>query len=383
MQKAGTYISHGSYKSFLPRLLNEPIDIDYKKHQSLFAEAMFYLGELNAYSQLVPDVDHFIHMYIAKEAVASSRIECIQTSLRDVIDNNQETVGRLSDAQRNDLEEVQNYIRAVNMAVDSLKRSSLASELVCEIHKVLFSGVRGYAKAPGKIRHTQNWIGGGDIGSAVFIPPSPDILSDLLLDLEGYWRIDLTTPPLIKSAIAHYQFETIHPFLDGNGRLGRIIILLQLANAHMLSKPVLCISDYLERHRDDYYDALEYVHITGNYGYWVWFFLEAVVASAQDARDTLCNIVDLRSSYRRRVRDSALGAVRQKNALKLIADMYIQPVLSKSQAKELLNMSTQTVSDLIDDLEKIGILKEITGDETKRRYELYEYFALFNGGDGR
>lgn len=376
---AGEYISHGSYKTFQPRLLSEPVELRLEQIQPLLAEAMRYLGELNAYAQLVPDIDYFIRMHIAKEATTSSKIEGTKTNLEDVINDDAESVADLTTEERDDLEEVQNYIRAINSAVQNLETLPLANRLICDTHRILLSGVRGYTRAPGEVRRTQNWIGGGgDIATAVFVPPSPDSLSALLTDLENYWHEEDVTPKLIKSALSHYQFETIHPFLDGNGRLGRLIISLQLIDAKILTKPALYISDYFERHRTDYYDALERVRVSGDYDQWVRFFLGAIIDTARDAKETLHSIVDLKADYERRVRDSALSPTRQKNALRLITDMYGQPIVSKRQAQEMLGVSFQTSSDLIDELESLGLLKEITGDEKKRRYELYEYFMLFD-----
>lgn len=376
---AGEYISHGSYKTFQPRLLSEPVELRLEQIQPLLADAMRYLGELNAYAQLVPDIDYFIRMHIAKEATTSSKIEGTKTNLEDVLNDDVESAEGLTTEERDDLEEVQNYIKAINSAVQNLATLPLANRLVCDTHKILLSGVRGYTRAPGEVRRTQNWIGGGgDIATAVFVPPSPDSLAALLTDLENYWHAEDATPKLIKSALSHYQFETIHPFLDGNGRLGRLTISLQLIDAKILTKPALYISDYFERHRADYYDSLERVRVSGDYNQWVRFFLGAVIETARDAKETLHSIVDLKADYERRVRDSALSPTRQKNALRLIVNMYGQPIVSKRQAQEMLGVSFQTVSDLMDELEKLSLLKEITGDETKRRYELYEYFMLFD-----
>jgi Fic family protein len=376
---AGKYILHGTYKTFQPRLLVQKIDLNLEQIQPILADAMRYLGELNAYAQLVPDIDYFIRMHIAKEATTSSKIEGTKTNLEDVINEDTEIVGGLTIEERDDLEEVQNYIKAVNSAVQSLSKLPLANRLVCDTHRVLLSGVRGYTRAPGEVRRTQNWIGGGgDIATAVFVPPTPDSLPALLTDLENYWHGEDTTPKLIKCALSHYQFETIHPFLDGNGRLGRLIISLQLIDANILTKPALYISDYFERHRADYYDSLERVRVSGDYSQWVRFFLGAITETARDAKETLHNIVDLKADYERRVHESALSPTRQKNALRLIVNMYGQPIVSKRQAQEMLGVSFQTASDLVDELESLGLLQEITGDETKRRYELYEYFVLFD-----
>ena len=380
MTRAGKYISHGSYKTFQPRLLSEPIDVLDDQVGVLLADAMCYLGELNAYSQLVPDIDYFIRMHIAKEATTSSKIEGTKTNLADVIQDDEASLADLNEEQRDDLEEVQNYIKAVNFAVEKLRKLPLATRLIRETHEVLLSGVRGFTRAPGQIRKTQNWIGGGgDIATAVLVPPSPDTLHDLLYDLEKYWHNDVTnTPILIKMALVHYQFETIHPFLDGNGRTGRLMISLQLIDKQILLKPALYISDYFERNRAAYYDALERVRLTGDYTHWVRFFLGGVAETAKDAKDTLHEIVKLKEIYTSHIHASSLGRPRQEKALALLTTMYGQPIMTVRQVQEHLNSSWQTANDLAIYLKDLGILSEITGSEKNRKFALAEYFDLFN-----
>lgn len=379
MTKSGSYISHGSYKTFQPLLLTELIEIGDERVQMLLADAMRYLGELNAYSRLVPDIDFFIRMHIAKEATTSSKIEGTQTNLEDVIQDDEESRAELDVERRDDLEEVQNYIRAINSAVNELGMLPLANRLICNTHQILLSGVRGYTRAPGEFRRNQNWIGGGsDISSAVFVPPSPETLPELLTDLEDYWHADSNVPKLIKMALSHYQFETIHPFLDGNGRIGRLIIALQLIDADILTKPALYISDYFERHRTAYYDSLERVRQTGDYNQWVRFFLGAVVESARDAKDTLQRIVALKDVYSERIRSSSLSAHRQQNASALLTMLYAQPIVTIRQVENMLGSSYQTASDLVTAMESIGLLKEMTQDKKNRKYVLKEYFDLFN-----
>lgn len=378
MKSSGEYKSHGSYKTFQPQLLSEPINIFDDHVNILLADAMRYLGELNAYSQLVPDIDYFIRMHIAKEATTSSKIEGTNTNLIDVIQDGDQQQN-LNEEQRDDLEEVQNYIRAVNFAVEKLNTLPLATRLICETHEILLSGVRGFTRAPGQIRKTQNWIGGSTIKDAVFVPPSPDTVQDLLSDLEKYWHDDTSNvPPLIKMALAHYQFETIHPFLDGNGRTGRLMISLQLIDADILQKPALYISDFFERHRSSYYDSLERVRTSGDYSQWVKFFLSAVCESAQDAKETLQSIVKLKTEYKERVHASSLSRPRQEKALTLITTMYGQPIMTVKQIQEEVNSSWQTANDLAVYLKDLGILSEITGDAKNRKFALIDYFDLFN-----
>lgn len=378
MGKAGKSITRGSYKTFQPILLSDDIKIDNAQVNTMLADAMRYLGELNAYSQLVPNIDYFIRMHIAKEATQSNKIEGTRTNLAEVIQDDEEALADLDSERRDDLEEVRNYIKAVNYAVAQMRDLPIANRLITQTHKVLLSGVRGFTRAPGEIRKVQNWIGGGNsIHSAVFIPPSPDTLSDLLSNTEHYWHEDNNIPDLIKMALVHYQFETIHPFLDGNGRMGRLLISLQLIDKKILTKPALYISDYFERHRADYYDSLERVRKSGDYTQWVKFFLAAMLESARDAKQTLSSIVSLQDSYDKRLLENGLSATRQKRSRDLITCMYGQPIMTIKQIKEATSSSWQTASDLATKLEEIGILKEITGDEKSRKYMLHEYFALF------
>jgi Fic family protein len=376
---AGTYQEHGVYKTFQPRLLADHLELSDKEIAIFYGDAMRYLGELNAYSQLVPNIDYFIRMYIAKEATTSSKIEGTNTNLTDLLQDDEDSRAELNTEQRDDLEEVQNYIKAINQAIASLQTLPLANRLVCETHRTLLSGVRGFTRAPGEIRRVQNWIGGGnDIKSAVFIPPSPESLPELLTDLENYWHNNTAVPALIKTALTHYQFETIHPFLDGNGRVGRLMIGLQLIDAKILTKPALYISDYFERYRSDYYDALERVRHTGDYNHWVRFFLGAVVDTAKDAKNTLQSIVNLDREYIERIQKSPLSRTRQNNARELLTMLYGQPIVSIRQVEAMTGYSFQTSSDLVKKLEEMSILREITNTGKNRRYVLTEYFDLFN-----
>lgn len=377
--EAGSYQDHGEYKTFQPHLLTDDVELADKEIAVLLGEAMRYLGELNAYSQLVPNIDYFIRMHIAKEATKSSKIEGTNTNLVDLLQDDEDSRAELNAEQRDDLEEVQNYIKAINQAIESLKTLPLANRLICETHRTLLSGVRGYTRAPGEVRRTQNWIGGGnDIKTAVFVPPSPDSLSTLLTNLENYWHNNVITPALIKIALVHYQFETIHPFLDGNGRTGRLIIGLQLIDAEILTKPALYISDYLERYRSEYYDALERVRHTGDYNHWVRFFLGAVVDAAKNAKDTLQAIVNLDREYTVRIQQSPLSRTRQNNARDLLTMLYGQPIVSIRQVEAMTGHSFQTSSALVKTLEEMSILREITQAGKNRRYVLSEYFDLFN-----
>lgn len=375
MFQAGSYRVKDSYKVFVPNPVNKDLKLDDPRIQMLLAESMRYLGELNAYSNLVPDIDFFIKMHVAKEATISSRIEGTKTDIEEAIQSKEE----ISIEKRDDWEEVQNYIKAINFAVDRLKTLPLSIRLVNETHQILLSGVRGYSKRPGEIRQTQNWISGSgyDINTAAFVPPSADLVPDLLTDLEKLWHNkDLLIPTLINIAITHYQFETIHPYLDGNGRMGRLLITLQLVDSKILNAPVLYFSDYLERNRSSYFDALERVRQSNDIEHWIRFFLSGVAETAKDAKDTLSKVVKLRAEYIERI-EKGIGIRRQINAKELLPHLFAKPIITVTDVENSINVVPQTANDLVKDLTTIGLLIEVTGKQKNRIFVLKEYLDLF------
>jgi Fic family protein len=378
MFKSGKYLSQGKYKTFQPTPLSEVPIITDIKIQSLLAEAMRHLGELNAYSELVPDIDYFVRMHLLKEATSTSFIENINTSLETALQDEKE-IEQASIEERDDWEEVQNYTKAINYAIERLHELPFSTHLICETHEVLLSGVRGFTRAPGQTRRVQNFIGGSDITSAVFVPPSPETVPGLMSDLEQYWHDEaLPTPPLIRAAICHYQFETIHPFLDGNGRLGRLLIALQLIDSKLLNKPTLYISDYFEKHRAAYYDSLDRVRASGDIEQWLRFFLTGVAEIAADACANLRAIVALRQNYLERINQS-VGIRRQKNARALLQMLYAQPIVSVSRVETMLGCATETARLLVEEFVSLGMFTELTpGRKKNRSFVLTEYFELFN-----
>lgn len=368
---AGKYRQQREYKSFTPSIVNRHFAWENPQINVLLEQAVRLLGELNAYAEIVPDVDFFIQMNVRKEATDSNRIEGTKTELDDVILPQEE----INPEKRDDWEEVQNYIEAMNFAIDKLSELPLCIRLLKEAHKILLSGVRGQHRAPGEIRKSQNWIGGSSLSDAFFVPPSAEEVPDLLSDLEKFWHNpSLQIPQLIKIAITHYQFETIHPFLDGNGRSGRLLIILQLINAKMLRKPILYMSTFFEKHRDSYYDSLSMVRKSNDLEQWVTFFLNGIVDTAQHGLKTFKGIIALREEYDEKI--LTLGS-RAKNARKLLQLMYATPIVKVRSVEKELDISFSSANRLLKSLTELGILKETTGYLRNRLFVLEKYLNLF------
>lgn len=368
---AGQSIQQYQYKSFSPVTVNRQWSWEDPQINTLLERASRALAELDAFSLIVPDVDMFIQMHITKEANNSSRIEGTQTEMDEaVLDSSQ-----LAPEKRDDWQEVQNYIQAITEAVDELQRLPLSNRLLKYTHSILMQGVRGAHKTPGDFRTSQNWIGGSSLTDAAFIPPHPDEVPALMGDLELFWHNDaINVPELIRIAISHYQFETIHPFLDGNGRIGRLLIALYLVNKGLLRKPSLYLSDFFERNRASYYDALMRVRVSNDILHWVRFFLSAVIETAGKGKQTFEGILALR-----REMDTLAFSYgkRAENLQLLLRHLYRRPAITASQASELLGVSHQTASALLKKAVDDQILVEITGYQRNRIFFFSKYMRLF------
>ncbi|TXT26006.1 MAG: filamentation induced by cAMP protein Fic [Gallionellaceae bacterium] len=369
--KAGHWQARYQYKSFEPVLVNHAWFWEDPVINALLESANRALGELNAFSLIVPDIDLFIEMHVVKEAQTSSRIEGTQTGIDEALMSEEQ----IRPEKRDDWREVRNYIDAVNTAIVELKSLPLSNRLLKRTHAILMQGARGEHKQPGEFRVSQNWIGGSSLLDAAFIPPHQDGVPALMGDLEQFWHNgDITVPHLVRIAISHYQFETIHPFLDGNGRIGRLLIPLYLVSHGLLSKPSLYLSDFFERNRASYYDALTRVRASNDLIHWVRFFLQGVTETATKGREVFRQILALRLEVEQQI--LVLGK-RVPNARQLLNLLYRQPMIAAVDIEQAIGVSTPTANALIRDFQKLGILMEITGQMRGRTYVFERYLNLF------
>ena len=363
------------YRAFIPAPLppEPPVQMD-ARLQALLSRADGALGRLDGSIQTLPDPDMFVFMYVRKEAVLSSQIEGTQSSLDDLLAAEE----RILDADRpRDVDEVLNYVHAMNHGLARLAELPLSVRLVREIHERLLSGVRGQERTPGELRTTQNWIGpaGCLLNEATFVPPPPAEVPQAMGALETYLH-DNTPAPLVQIGLAHAQFETIHPFLDGNGRMGRLLIAFYLCERQLLQKPVLYISHYFKRHRQRYYELLQAVRDSGDWESWLAFFLEAVGEVAEEATTTARRIVALRERHRQLIVDR-FGRV-AANGLRVLESLYLRPLITVNGVAELTGVTFAAASQLVKRLVEHGLLREVTGQARNRRFRYDEYVELFS-----
>lgn len=370
--KSGTFRQEYQYKSFIPNTINHTFTWDDPQINTMLENATRALGELNAFTMIVPNVDIFIQMHITKEANTSSKIEGTKTEMDEVL----VAKNQIDPEKRDDWQEVRNYIDAMNSAIKELESLPISNRLIKNIHAILLNSVRGESKQPGEFRKSQNWIGGASLATAYFIPPHHNEVSELMSDLEKFLHNEeIFVPHLVKIAIAHYQFETIHPFLDGNGRIGRLLIPLYLVSNGLLKKPSLYLSDFIEKNKSAYYEALTRVRTDNDLTHWIKFFLEAVIVTAKSGVKTFETILSLKQEM-----DALIVGFGKKahNASRLLEMLYQKPIVNMTDVGRELNLAKATVSSLIRDFEEKGILKETTGYERNKYYAFTRYLDAYS-----
>lgn len=369
---SGYYKQQYKYKSFYPALVNQNYKWDDPKINVLLENARGALGELNAFSKLIPDIDFFITMHITKEATDSSKIEGTQTEIEEVM----LPIEDIAPEKKDDWQEIQNYILAMHRAIDELKKLPISMRLICQIHKYLLSGVRGKNKLPGEIRKSQNWVGGSSIMDAKFIPPHPDDLGELLSDLEKFVNNpNLEMPELIKIAITHYQFETIHPFCDGNGRMGRLLITLQMIDKGFLEKPTLYISDFFARNKELYYSTLSSVREFGDMEHWIKFFLNGVLETSNSSIEKFKQIIKIKEEAERKVLN--LGA-KSKLGQQLLNLLYSNIIIDTNLVAKKLKLTYPRANRIINDFLELEILEELNKEKLRnKKYFFKKYMLLF------
>lgn len=374
MNRAGGYITAlggiATYKAYKPNPLppNPQLELD-TEMQGLLAKAYNLLGKLDATSALVPNMDLLLGSYVRKEALLSSQIEGTQATLEDVLNPNIETAVNL------EVNDVINYVSALNFAMDRMNTLPICNHLLCETHNVLMRGVRGQEKNPGEFRGSQNWIGaaGSTLANARYVPPTVEDMKEAMSDLEKYINLS-ETDALIKTALVHYQFETIHPFLDGNGRIGRMLITLMLLNEKVLTRPVLYLSLFLKTNRIEYYDRLSEVRVKGNYEQWVKFFLQGIIETSHDSVETILKI-----SEQIKI-DEMLLTNQTETVKKTYAYLKEHPIVNIGSTAKAIGVSFNTVSTALKKLSVLGIVKEKTTKARDRVFEYSKYIEMLKSG---
>ena len=374
--RAGQYVHQISgYRAFSPTPLPPapPIRFD-SVLQGLLSQADQSLGRLDGSIQTLPHPDLFVYMYVKKEAVLSSQIEGTQSSLQDVLAAEARI---LSPDRPRDVDEVVNYIRAMNHGIKRLVEIPVSVRLIREIHAELLKDVRGSHLTPGTLRTSQNWIGpsGCTLNEATFVTPPPHEVPQKLVELEQFLHTNTELPPLIKIGLIHAQFETIHPFLDGNGRIGRLLITFLLREQQILLKPVLYLSYFFKRYRQQYYEHLQSVRDAGMWEQWITFFLQGIVKVSKQATDTARKILALRETHRRAITDKLGRAA--GNGHRMLEHLYTHPIVSVNDVQNLIGTTSPAANNLVTRMVALGILHEITGQSRNRRFTYQSYIQLF------
>jgi len=378
-RRAGQYVTQtAGYSAFIPELVppNPPVRID-GELQSRLSEADRALGRLDGSIYTLPSPELFVYMYVRKEAVLSSQIEGTRSSLQDLLS----TEADISSAEiPPDVGEVVNYVRAMNHGLTRLDALPVSVRLIREIHANLLQGVRRSHLTPGELRRSQNWIGpeGSSLARATFVPPPPDAVPAAMANLEAFLHEDRDVPLLIKIGMAHAQFETIHPFLEGNGRVGRLLITCLLYERRALAKPVLYLSQYFKAHREAYYERLQAVRESGDWEGWLEFFLRGVSEVSTQATETTRRILLLREQHRSRIVE-ALGRA-AGNGHRILEHLYQHPIVSAKQVQTLIGTTFAGANQIVHRLVAAGILQEITGHSRHRRFRYEPYVRLFDEG---
>ncbi len=373
--RAGRFVAQSAgYAAFIPKPLppDPPLALE-AGLLNLLEEAGSELGRLDGVAKVIPDPDFFVSMYVRREAVLSSQIEGTQSTLEDLLELELETENRdpYSDAY-----ELANYVQAMNFGLDRIRTLPLSLRLIREIHGELLRDGRGSKATPGEFRRTQNWIGpqGASLKQATFIPPPVPDMKNALHDFERFLHAEGRYPTLIEVGLAHAQFETIHPFVDGNGRVGRLLNIFLLVHRGILRQPLLYLSHYFKLHRAEYYDRLMAIRLSGDWEGWMRFFLRGVVQTAREATDTAEKLFELRESHRSMILDNNLG----QNGLMLLSNLFQRPLVNINLVASSLGSTFPTASRLVAGFEELGLLNEITGQKRSRVFRYEPYLALFN-----
>ncbi|MFY8188407.1 MAG: Fic family protein [Flavobacterium sp.] len=369
---SGYFQNQGYYSSFQPNYINKLWLLDDMEIQQLLSKADRQIGRLDMYSEYIPNIDMFISMHVLKEATQSSKIEGTETNIEEALLD----VEDIGFDKKDDWEEVQNYIEAMNHAIKKLETLPFSTRLIKETHKTLLQGVRGQNKLPGEFRSSQNWIGGASIADATFIPPIHATIHDLMSDLEKFAHDEtFYFPDLLKIALIHYQFETIHPFLDGNGRVGRLLITLYLVDKSILKKPILYLSDFFERNRQLYYDNLMNVRTKNDLKQWFKFFLVGIIETAKNGIETFDAVLKLKKEVELKIQNNGN---RVNYLMKIMDFLYQKPIINAIKITELTSVSQATAYKILDELVEMKILKEITGGKRDKIFVFNDYIKLFN-----